>query len=148
MSYIPHVSKDPKSLRSGALTTNFDTTPTALRMQMWNQAVFFFTVVLDTATDVRVRLEAASPTPTPGQILDTEPASDSADWAAVASTEAGSASGGVLTVPVDALELKFTASGSYAYPVPSNYQWLRIKAKATGTAGAATLAVKATTGMA
>lgn len=148
MSYIPQVSKDPKSLRSGALTSGFDSEPTPLKCQNWNQAVLYFTVVLDTATDVRVRLEACSPTPTPGAILDETPAAASAEWASIVATETGTASGGVLTFGVDALELKFATAGTYAYPLPLNYQWVRAKAKATGTVGSSTLAIRATTGMA
>lgn len=148
MSYIPQVSGDPKALRSGSLTTGFDTDITALKTQNWNRAVFFFDVTLDTATDIRVRVEAASPTRTPGKILDEEPAAASTEWHAIAATEAGSASGGVLTVPVDALEWKFTATGRYCVPLDVNYQWVRAKAKATGTVGSATLAIKATTGLA
>jgi hypothetical protein len=148
VSYIPQVTSDPKTLRSGALTSAFDSSPSTIRTQNCNQIIFFFDVTLSTATDVRVRLDAASPAVANGTVLDAEPASGSTEWAQVTGAESGSASGGVVSVPIDALELVFTATGKYAYPLPACYKWMRARAKGTGTLGSAALTITATTGMA
>lgn len=147
MSYIPQVSGDPKELRSGALTGSFVNT-LALKTQMWNQVVLFIDATLDSATDIRIRIEAASPTRTPGKILDDEPSAGSSEWHSIAFQGGATEAAGVASVPVETFEIVLTASGRKAFPLPVNYQWIRCSAKATGTVGSATLTIKATTGMA
>lgn len=150
MSYNIQVSPDRKTLRSGALTSAFDLAPSALKTQAWNQTVYFFDVTLDTATDVRVRFDVATPATVPNQILDVEPATGSSEWFQLPYQDNGSGSttSAVTTVPLTVFELKFTVSGRYAYPLPVNYMWTRARAKATGTVGSATLSIKASTGQA
>lgn len=148
MSYNPQVSADQKALRTGAITTSFDTDPLAIRGQNWNQAVWYFDVVLDSATDCRIQFDVAAPSRPPGPVIDVEPAAASTEWYPLAATESGTAATGILTIPVDVLELQFTVSGRYAYPMPINYPWIRARAKVTGVAGSATLGIKITTGLA
>jgi len=150
MSYIPQVSGDPKVLRSGALTGSF-VNSLALKTNMWNQVILFLDVTLDTATDVRIQLQAASPVKTQQYpIIDVEPSAGSTDWCDIAFQDGANAStaSAITTVPLTTFEIKLTVSGRYAFPLPVNYQWIRAKAKATGTVGNATLSIKATTGMA
>lgn len=144
MSYNPHVSADPVTLRlaATAISTSYDSSPTALRMQNWNQVVLFCNLTLDTATDVRLKVEVASPTG------DSSPAAG--DWHQYSSLDiaSASASGGVSTVPNYGLELKLTATGKYAIPLPCNFKWLRVSAKTTGGPGSTTLLVVASQGLA
>lgn len=150
MSYIPQVSGDPKTLRSGALTTAFDSSPAAIRMQNWNQAVFYLDVALDTATDVRVRFDVATPAVTTGAVIDTEPDASSSAWYQLPSNDGANTTvaTGVQTVPQTIFEAKYTVSGRYVLPLQMNYKWVRCRAKATGTVGSATLGVNITQGMA
>jgi hypothetical protein len=138
MGYTPHVSSDPIDVRSGSLGTSFDASPKALRAQNWNQAIFYFDLTLGAATDARVQIDVASPSG------DAEPTAwSSLVWQDGSGTSIAS---GVCTVPVYTYELKFSASGRYAVPVPLNYKWVRLRAKATGAV--ATLVITATTGLA
>lgn len=148
MAYIPQVSGDPKTLRSSSALTGSFVESLALKTNMWNQVILFLDVTLTTATDIRVQLQAASPTRTPGTIIDAEPSAGSSEWHDVAFQDGANAATAtaVTTVPITTFEMKLTASGRYAFPLPVNYQWIRCKAKATG--GDATLTIKATTGMA
>ncbi len=146
MSYIPQVSPDRKTLRTGAIATSFDASGTALRMQKWNQAVFYFTVVIGSATDIRVQFDLAAPDSLPGVTGNAEPAFNSTDWAPYFD-ERATTTAGVLTVAP--LELKFTADGTHAVKLDRLCaMWLRPRAKVTGSTTNATLTIKATTGMA
>lgn len=158
MAYIPQVSADPKSLRGGtssissALTTSFDTSTVHLRCQNWNQVVLYFNVNLDVATDVRVRIDVATPASSSasGTPMEADPADTDASWYPLAYQDNSSLSvaSSVATVSVDVLELKFSTTGTYAYPLPVNYKYLRARAKCNGGPGAATLSITATTGLA
>ena len=140
MSYNPHVSRDPITVRSGALATSFDAAPVSVRAQNWNQFVFYVDLTLGTASDARIQFDVCSPSG------DGEPASG--DWTSLMWQDgaATSIAGGVCTVSGYIYEIKIATTGKYAIPLPCNYKWVRVRAKATG--GTATLGITLTTGMA
>lgn len=144
MSYSPQVSGDPATLRpaSLALSTSYDSTPTALRMQNWNQIVLLCDANISTATDIRVRVEVATPSG------DGTPVA--ADWYTIGTMDLSSATltSGVTAIPTGDAELVITTTTRRSYALPSNYKWIRVAAKATGTIGSATIAIKASQGMA
>lgn len=113
-----------------------------MRLQNWNQLVVYMDLTLDTATDARVRFDVCS--------IGGDSAPVEADWYALPWQDGAGTSitAGVCTVPAYVYEVKLTASGKYALPLPCNYKWVRVKCKATGVAGAATLGIYVTTGMA
>ncbi len=135
MTYRPHVSNDPVTLRVAAtVTTTQDAAPIAVRMKGWNQAILKFDLTLGgAATDVLIDIEGANP------VGDDEPAAASTEWASVPllDTAAGTGSAGTKTVPLRRMRIQLLATDRYMYAVPCAYKWLRIKAQATG--GTATL---------
>ena len=144
MSFNPHVSADPATLRlaSTAIATSYDSSPTALRMQNWNRLTLFCDLTLATATSVELRIEAASPTG------DSTPAAG--DWFAIGTSNVSglTVSSGVATVPVGATIIQLALTDKYAIAINNcNYKWVRVKAKTTGGPGATTLAITATQGL-
>ncbi len=144
MSYIPQVSRDGVTLRASTLAigTSYDASPTALRAQNWNQLQLFLDLTLATATDVRVKIEFASP------VGDATPAAG--DWFQQSEADSGAATRSGLTsaLPLRVLEWVLPATGKFILPVQLNYKWVRVSAKTTGGPGATTLAVFATQGLA
>lgn len=138
MSYIPHVSRDPTVIKQGALTNSFASSA-PLRSQNWNQLILYLLPTLSTATDIRVQIEVACPT---GDDLPTT-------WYKLMWQDGGSAAtaANITTVPGTIYEIKLT-SDPLALPLPLNYKWVRILAKATGTVGSCALTITATTGLA
>lgn len=144
MSWRPHASKDPQVIRAStlALSTSFDAAPTEARMQGWNQAILFCDLTLATATDVRIKVEFASPKDVGGIVGDTAPGAT--DWYQQTYGDTPNATGSAGTVeavPVRALEWTLSASGRYALPIQCNYKWIRVSAKTTGGPGATTLGI-------
>src|ERR1051325_7181424 len=144
MSYNPHVSGDGVTLRASTVSigTSYDSSPTAFRTQNWNQLILFCDLTLNTATDVRIKLEFASP------VGDATPAFN--DWfqQTYADTANAASASGVETVPLNRLEWQLTATGRYALPVPMNYKWGRASAQTTSGPGSTTLSIYATEGLA
>lgn len=144
MSYIPQVSAGYVTLRAAttALSSAYDSSPTALKLQNWNQLELFFDLTLSTATDVRVKVEFASPQG------DATPAAS--DWFQMgyADLASASSSGGSTVVPLNDLIWQITATKKINLPIQANYKWVRVSAKTTGGPGSTTLAIYATQGMA
>lgn len=144
MSFNPHVSRDGAIVRfsATAIGTSYDASPTALRTQNWNQVILFCDLTLNTATDVRIKIEFASPTGDAAPVT--------ADWhlQTFADTANATYSGGTESVPLRGLEWILPATGRYALPIPMNYKWIRASAKTTGGPGTTTLQIYATEGMA
>lgn len=144
MSWRPHSSKDPQTIRAStlALATSFDASPTEARMQGWNQALLFCDLTLNTATDVHIKIEFASPPDTGGIIGDTAPVAG--DWYQQTYADTANAVGSAGTteaVPLRQLDWVLSATGRYALPVQCNFKWIRVSAKTTGGPGSSTLKV-------
>lgn len=147
MSANIQVSDDPIVVRPSSLsiTTSFDASPTAVDMRGWNQAMLFCDLTLNTATDVRIQIEAASPVSGPGGATIAPVA---ADWHSVGYLDTGSATGTTTKlVPYAVLELQLAASGRYVFPLPTNYKYLRFKAKTTAGPGSTTLKLMVSQGI-
>lgn len=142
MANEPIISRDPTTLRLStvAIASSYDASPVALRMQGWNQAVLFCDLTLNTATDVRIKVEVASP------VGDTAPVE--ADWYQQTASGSATATTGSESVPVLAVEWTLQATGKYALPFPVNYKWIRASAKTTGAPGSTTLAIVCSQGRA
>lgn len=157
MSYIPQVQGDAKILRASttALTSSYDSTNIpVLPLNQKNQAILLIKVAaIDAAcTGVFIQIDAAIPaeTNTASGVSSGLVQPVSTDWYQLPYQDNASvsASGGIATVPIDILELKFTVNCAIAYPIPLLYKWLRVRAKATGTVGATTLRVLGVGGLA
>jgi hypothetical protein len=139
-----YVSPDAVTLRSAAaLTTSFVASST-VKMVAWNQAVLFLDYTKGSSDDARIMIDVAC---TAG---DDASAIAAGDWHTLPLLDTASAvaASGVATVPLYQLEYKLTATGTFALPVPCNYKWLRVRAKATTDGTGTSLTIKLVQGIA
>jgi hypothetical protein len=136
MSHRPTISNDPVLLRSGAVTTSY-VASTPLKMKGWNQCVLMMDMVLNTATDVRVKVEVANP------LGDATPVT--ADWMPLGVLDIAAAvpATSVYAVPLRGIELTLTATDKYTYAFLCAYKWVRVSVKTTAGPGSTTLSVTA-----
>lgn len=138
-----HVSQDYITARAStvAIGTSYDASPTALRIQNWNQLQLYCDLFLATATDVRVKVEFAVP-----QGNDTPVA---ADWYFHSYLDTAAATGTGLTKAVPLLQTEWimSATGRYVISLPVNAKWFRVTAKTTAGPGLTTLKILATQGI-
>ncbi len=152
MSNDPIVSRDPTTLRlaATAIASSYDASPAVLRTQGWNQAIIYCDLTLNTATDVRLKVEFASPPVALGLNGAGSDTPATGDWFRQTYADSAAAAGSGLeeTCPVRCLELILPATGRYAIPVQLNYKYMRVSAKTTGAPGSTTLLIYATVGRA
>ncbi len=126
----------------------YDTAPTEIKVQGWNQVVLYCDLALNTATSVEIQVQVAAPADVPGQIKDAAPASG--DWHTLAYIDTALAAGttGTKQIPVRLREYQLPATNKYAIELPIAAKWMRVRAKTTGAVGTTTLAIIGQQGMA
>ena len=137
-----HVSEDPIALRASttAISTSFDSSPTAVTCNDFNQLVLECDLTLNTATDVRIQVEAANPARGPNGAT---VAPVTADWFPICAADGSTASGSGATIALTYrnLEIVLPATGKYSIALPLAYKFIRVKAKTTAGPGSTTLAI-------
>ena len=148
MTYRPHVGAR-QTLRASAtaISTSFDSSPTEVLVQSWNQVTLLCTLSLATATSVEIEVDFASPAQGPNGA---EIAPVAADWftRVYTDTAAATASTGIMVVPTRKIQFSLVASGSYEIPIPVMARYMRVRAKTTGGPGATTLSIIGVQGLA
>lgn len=139
MAYRPHVSNDPKTLKTGALTTSY-VASSSIQCKGWNTAVVMIDADLDTgggSTGLQVYVEIANP------LGDGDPVT--ADWHGLVTTdEVATTATGFVSFPAGIKVWDFgAADGRYAIVVDRlAAKFLRVQIKTAGAAGTSTALVK------
>lgn len=134
MSAISSISRDPITLRpvATAIGTTFDAAPVEMQCAEFNRLTLLCTMVLNTATNVILRIEVATPATGPNGAT---VAPVAADWHILQILDPADGSFAEIAPTM-------TASGSYAFPLEINSQYVRVSAKTTLGPGTTTLLVK------
>lgn len=152
MAYNPAVQSTQVLRASGtAIGTSYDAAPVELRIQNQNRVALYCNLNLNTATDVLIQVDVATPANGPG--LANEPAPVAADWYPLSETNiSGLTVGGTpvtITAPYGQLTIQLTQTGKYAIVLDDVFgKYMRVRAKTTGGPGTTTLSIIGVQGLA
>jgi len=136
MGCNPQVSQTKKvSIRAASvLTLSFVNAATTISMQNWNQLILWLDFTTGSSTGFTVRLEAAD--------------DEQLEWYKLPAIDAAVIASNVASVPTYASEYTFAAvTDKYVLPIPANYRYIRVSAKALTSATDTSLAIYYTQGL-